>query len=34
MKDLSEEKRGKLVKNIKEEIENEKKMHKLLEQKV
>ena len=34
LKDLSEEKRGKLVKNIKEEIENEKKMHKLLEQKV
>ena len=34
MKDLSEEKKSKLVKNIKEEIENEKKIHKLLEQKV
>ncbi|EEY36019.1 DUF1003 domain-containing protein [Pseudoleptotrichia goodfellowii] len=34
LKDLSEEKRGKLVKNLKEEIENEKKMHMLLEQKV
>ena len=34
LNDLSEEKRGKLVKNLKEEIENEKKMHMLLEQKV
>ena len=34
LKDLSEEKRGKLVKNLKEEIENEKKMHMLWEQKV
>ncbi|RRD39001.1 DUF1003 domain-containing protein [Leptotrichia sp. OH3620_COT-345] len=33
MDDLSEEKKGKLVKNIKEEIENEKRIHKLLEKK-
>lgn len=34
MDTLSEEKKGKLVKNIKEEIENEKKIHKLLEEKI